>query len=228
MKKKLLSLVLAGAMVASTSVSAFADTPNTQNIQVHPGDGNESEIQMKGDIESNTGEILPSTVTVTVPTSANFTVKKDGSIQSGNITITNKGNSKVSVIASKFIDTTGDKHIKLVKTENEVNSREKVFLKLTGGDKHIILTSESNGKETGGSNEREAGKMYDVANDTTAIQASDNFVIKDINPYGKLDLTLEGKGFEIEDSQANGAISDNFKLVLKIKQVSKQASEVSK
>lgn len=210
MKKKLLSLVLAGAMVATTSVSAFADTPNTQNIQVHSGDGTESEVQVKGDIESSTGEILPSTVTVTVPTSANFTVKKDGNIQSGNITITNKGNSKISVIASKFIDTTGDKHIKLVKTENEVNSREKVFLKLTGGDKHIILTSESNGSE--------AGKMYDITNDTKAIQADDNFVIKNINPYEKLDLTLEGKGAKVGESETTEAISDNFKLVLKIKQ----------
>lgn len=210
MKKKLLSLVLAGAMVASTSVSAFADTPNTQNIQVHSGDGTESEIQVKGDIESNTGQVLPSTVTVTVPTSANFTVKKDGSVQSGNITITNKGNSKISVIASKFIDTTGDKSINLVKSQDDVNSREKVFLKLTGGNKDIILTSESNG--------REAGKMYDINNDTNPIQAGDNFVIKNINPYGELDLTLEGQGFKIGDSEVKEAISDNFKLVLKIKQ----------
>lgn len=209
MKKKLLSLVLAGAMVASTSVSAFADTPNTQNIQVHSGDGTESEIQVKGDIESSTGVILPSTVTVTVPTSANFTVKKDGSVQSGNITITNKGNSKISVIASKFIDTTGDKFIKLVKSQDDVDSREKVFLKLTGGDKDIILTSESNGSE--------AGKMYDITNDTP-IQADSNFVIKNINPYGKLDLTLEGKGAKIGESETTEAISDNFKLVLKIKQ----------
>lgn len=210
MKKKLLSLVLAGAMVASTSVSAFADTPNTQNIQVHPGEGTESEIQIKGDIESNTGEVLPSTVTVTVPTSANFTVKKDGSVQSGNITITNKGDSKISVIASKFIDTTGDKSINLVKSQDDVDSREKVFLKLTGGNKDIILTSESNGIE--------AGKMYDITNDATAIQASENFVIKNINPYGELNLTLEGKGFKLGDSQTEKAISDNFKLVLKIKQ----------
>lgn len=210
MKKKLLSLVLAGAMVATTSVSAFADTPNTQDIQVHSGEGTESEVQVKGDIESNTGQILPSTVTVTVPTSANFTVKKDGSVQSGNITITNKGNSKISVIASKFIDTTGDKSINLVKSQDAVDAREKVFLKLTGGDKDIILTSESNG--------REAGKMYDITNDTNAIQAGDNFVIKNINPYGQLDLTLQGKGFKLEDSVTKEAISDNFKLVLKIKQ----------
>ena len=210
MKKKLLSLVLAGAMVASSSVSAFADTPNTQDIQVHSGEGTESEVQVKGDIESSTGEILPSTVTVTVPTSANFTVKKDGSIQSGNITITNKGDSKISVIASKFIDTTGDKSINLVKTQEAVTSREKVFLKLTGGDKDIILTSEGNGSE--------AGKMYDITNDASAIQANANFVIKKINPYGKLDLTLQGKGFALDESATEKAISDNFKLVLKIKQ----------
>lgn len=211
MKKKLLSLVLAGAMVASTSVSAFADTPNTQNIQVHPGDGTESEIQVKGDIESNTGEILPSTVTVTVPTSANFTVKKDGSVQSGDITITNKGDSKISVIASKFIDTTGEKSINLVKSQDEVNSREKVFLKLKGGNKEIILTSEKNGEE--------AGKMYDITNDTTAIEANQNFVIKKMNPYEELNLTLEGKGYKLEDlATKKEAISDNFKLVLKIKQ----------
>lgn len=38
MKKKLLSLVLAGAMVASTSVSAFADTVNTKNVEIQPNE----------------------------------------------------------------------------------------------------------------------------------------------------------------------------------------------
>ena len=203
MKKKLLSLVLAGAMVASTSVSAFA---NTKDVEVQPTTPASTEVDIQGNVESSTGEVLPSTVTVTVPTSASFTVKKDGSLEAATMTITNKGNSPVSVIASSFKDTNGTNGINLVK-EAELNEddRGKVFLKLTGGDKDIILTSENN------------GKMYD-ATSVSEITDSQNFVIKNIGANGTLNLRFEGKGSKCKEQTATSAISDNFKLVLKIKQ----------
>lgn len=218
MKKKLLSLVLAGAMVASTSVSAFAATSaNTEDIQVQPTTASEHEVNIQGNVESSDGEILPSAVTVTVPTSASFTVKSNGELESAEMSIVNRGGAKVSVIASSFIDTTGDQGIKLVKNENDLSSsdRSKVCLKLIGGDKQFILTSET---KTGN---KVAGKMYDAANPTSEIQNEDDAVIKKVNPGDTLNLKLEGKGSKYEESQDDGtkkAISDKFKLVLKIKQ----------
>ena len=75
MKKKLLSLVLAGAMVASTSVSAFADT-----FDIQKGTGTDVNVSITGNLEGSDGATVPGTVTVTVPTAAVFNVKhSDGS-----------------------------------------------------------------------------------------------------------------------------------------------------
>ena len=211
MKKKLLSLVLAGAMVASTSVTAFA-----KEIQVHPNSPNTTDIEIQGNVESDKGEVLPSTVTVTVPTNASFTVKSNGDLESATMKVENKGTATVSVIASSFIDTTGTESINLVQNQTDLTSedRSKVYLKLTGGDKQIILTSESNG------NDKPAGKMYD-ARTNAEITTEENALIKNVNGGDVLSLTLEGKGSKYEAGKPDttkNAISDNFRLVLKIKQ----------
>lgn len=214
MKKKLLSLVLAGAMVASTSVSAFA---NTKNIEVQPTSPSTTEVDVKGNVESSKGEVLPSSVTVTVPTSASFTVKKEGNVEAATMTITNRGNSTVSVIASKFKDTTSTNDINLVKEGSlDTRDRKKVSLKLVGGNEDIILTSE------------EGGKMYKGSNASTEITEGMDFVIKNIEANDELNLRLEGKGTAYSSENNSGdAVSDNFKLVLKIKQVSKQDTSAS-
>ena len=51
MKKKLLSLVLAGTMVATTSVSAFADT-NTQEYDVSSKTA-EHFVNIEGNVENS-------------------------------------------------------------------------------------------------------------------------------------------------------------------------------
>lgn len=206
MKKKLLSLVLAGAMVASTSVSAFAAV-NTEDVDVQANTPKPIEVPIQGDIEASDGTTVAGSITVTVPTSAAFKVDKEGNLESGVMKITNKGNSTISVIASKFIDTTGQNKINVVK-EAEVNKadRNKVSLKLTGGDKEIILTSEDN------------GKMYD-ATKNSVINESDDFVIKNVEASGSLSLQLKGQGSAYEEDTNNKeAVSDSFKLILKIKQ----------
>lgn len=214
MKKKLLSLVLAGAMVASTSVSAFA---TTQDIQVHPSSPASIDVEIQGNVESHDGQVLPSTVTVTVPTNASFTVKNDGTLESANMKVENKGDVPVSVIASSFVDFNGTKGINLVKNESDLdpNDRSKVYLKLTGGDKQIILTSDANGDN------KAPGKMYDAANPDTEISGDTNGVIKSVRGGSVLNLKLEGKGSKYSTSdneELKKAISDSFRLVLKIKQ----------
>lgn len=205
MKKKLLSLVLAGAMVASTSVSAFADDTTTHEIQT--GTEKNVEVKIEGNIAANDGTVLPSTVTVTVPTSASFTVNKGGNLTSATMNITSNGDSAVSVIASKFIDTNGQAGINIIK-DGDIDSREKIKLKLTGGDQDIVLSSEANSDGT-------SGKMY-KSDRSTEITDSSNFVIGNVTKDRPLQLRLDGEG-KASESSSDAAIQDNFKLVLKIK-----------
>lgn len=202
MKKKFLSLMMAAAVVATTSVSAFADEHQLTAV----GQEKNVEIGIEGKVEDYDGNVLPSTVTVTVPTSLNFTVKKDGSIVSPEIEITNSGNEPVSVIATDFIDTTGETGgIKV--TRQEPAARNEVNLRLVGGEQDITLTSEAN--EAG----KPAGKMYD--NTGTAIVSNKGMVLKNITAGNSLKLKIDGKGKVAASGDA--AVNDTFKLKLKFK-----------
>ena len=110
MKKKLLSLVLAGAMVASTSVSAFAATEHVGNGEINGADNKEytTNVTIEGNVENDEGDIKPGTLSVTVPTSAAFTVNKGGDFQSAPINIKNSGTQSVDVYAYRFVDVTPD------------------------------------------------------------------------------------------------------------------------
>ena len=204
MKKKLLSLVLAGAMVASTSVSAFADT-----FDIQQGAGTDVNVSITGNIANKEGVVLPGTVSVTVPTAAVFNVAQDGTLTSAPMNIVNNGDEDVLVIASKFTDTTGDTGIKLVK-EDELersSSKKEVFLKLTGGNKTVYFTSENE--------EGNNGKIYDSATNSKLAKDTE---IATVSKKDKVELRLDGKGATAGDPLEEG-VSDSFKLVLKIKRV---------
>ena len=203
MKKKLLSLVLAGAMVASTSVSAFAAEVG-QDYTIQPNSSTNAEVEIRGNLEAHDGSVLPSAITVTVPTATSFTVKNDGTLEAGKMTIVNKGDTKVSVIASEFRDPTSTNSINLVKEDGlNASDREKVFLKLTGGDQDVILVSANGGEMYKGSNPEE--------------KVGDDFIIKKMEARSELVLNLTGKGSPTDSSDTT-PLSDNFRLVLKIKQ----------
>ena len=204
MKKKLLSLVLAGAMVASTSVSAFADT-----FDIQQGTGTDVNVSITGNIANKEGVVLPGTVSVTVPTAAVFNVAQDGTLTSAPMNIVNNGDEDVLVIASKFTDTTGDTGIKLVK-EDELersSSKKEVFLKLTGGNKTVYFTSENE--------EGNNGKIYDSATNSKLAKDTE---IATVSKKDKVELRLDGKGATAGEPLEEG-VSDSFKLVLKIKRV---------
>ena len=73
MKKKFLSLMMAAAVVATTSVSAFA-------ANVTDSDENEAQTDVKitGNVQDASGNDAPGTFKVTVPTTTNFTVTNKG------------------------------------------------------------------------------------------------------------------------------------------------------
>lgn len=215
MKKKLLSLVLAGAMVASTSVSAFAaDTVPTRDVEIGSGeDEKEVEIGVEGNILNADGNKVPGTISVTVPTATTFSVDATtGKLTSPKMTITNNGDEKIKVTAGRFDDPNGDENISIVKKSKfeeveeggNTNNRGVIWLRLKGGRQTLGLTSEG------------TGKMYDVSYTQTA---DSNYEIGKIDPKGGvMTLELEGKGGVTATTKYpnDKAIQDNFTLVLKI------------
>lgn len=212
MKKKLLSLVLAGAMVASTSVSAFAATESATHGQTSIQEGkSEQDVPVKivGNILDDQGNAKPGTINVSVPTATSFSVNgESGELVSPDMTITNNSQEKIKVIASKFEDPNGTDEINVItKTAfgDKVAEKERgtIWLRLKGGSKSFGLTTE--------------GKIYD-ANYVSAQESEDARVIDEVNGGGSLTLTLEGEGGidETDTKPASKAIKDDFKLVLKI------------
>ena len=169
------------------------------------------EIKITGDIANDEGEFKPGTIQVVVPTTANFTVTKNGDfITSNNMTITNNGTSSIDVIVQKFIDTNGNSGIK-VQSEDEINkntlSRSNISLNINGNRGTAYL----------GSDNSKSGVYSDpnLSNNT-----NDGILVSTIYGGSTGKLTLNGeasKGSEAIDNP----IQDRFTLILKIKKSEK-------
>lgn len=204
MKKKFLSLMMAAAVVATTSVSAFAADVN-ESYDVSDTNGRDVQIGITGNVTDNSGHVASGTVSVTVPTTAAFKVDQTGKLTSPSMKITSNSSEAVKVIASKFVDANGEEGIELVKQSDFTQStaeRKKVLLKLVG-DKEVAFTSEGDGKiYKGDYTEKTVGEEYELGTVTQDLP---------------LTLTLKGQG---GTSGTNGsAIQNDFKLILKIKKI---------
>lgn len=233
MKKKLLSLVLAGAMVASTSVSAFAQGPESaggvqsadKEISQTPSEatlprdytvtdtGADANISIKGEIANGKNELPPSTISISVPTAASFTVDKSGNLIGSTIKITSQGSEEVEVLAYKFKDTSGQEKINVVdsqalESENGgVNpNRKKVSLSLRGDEKTVSLITETENDKKG---------IYKF-NTTQEAQTDEDKKIGTVTSNRPLVLHLEGKAIT-KGTALTDAVSDNFTLTLKLK-----------
>ena len=213
MKKKLLSLVLAGAMVASTSVSAFAAT-NTHEVRENDGQVN---VNISGAVDGNGGESPSGTISVSVPTALNFKVDKTGRVEGSSIDITNNGTDAVDIIAVNFEDTTPSSGITL-KAPSELNeqldqvTRNEVALSIRGnGGTGVYLKSVNPGRDQTG-----------LVNASGTKQTE--FKLSTIEGNGDSDsLTLIGvAGTKVLDGEAaTKGITDKFVLTLKISKASK-------
>ena len=206
MKKKLLSLVLAGAMVASTSVSAFAATPG-----IVDGPDNKdatTKVEIVGDVTDDAGEVKPGTFNVKVPTNASFSVNQDGVFSGTSIKVENKGDQAVEVIAHSFQDLTNDANI-TVKGLNQVGDSAKrnvISLNLQGDEGHAFFSSTS-------------GNTHGIYSDENATTEKADIKLTTIQPQHEYDLRLEGTAGKAQTGigDGDGAVRDNFTLVLKIK-----------
>ena len=206
MKKKFLSLMMAAAMVATTSVSAFAED-TTRNITVSPNGDSEVTIPMQGDITDASGSTVPSSISVTVPTAANFTVNKSGDLQASSITIQSHG-EKVEVVTGNFKDTTGSKDIEVVAPsafdDEGTVQRNQVSLMLQGTQGVVYLKTETSDTKSG---------IYDYATNDEVASNSNKVLGYAVNGE-PLTLNITGKAGK---NGTQKAITDKFTLMLKIR-----------
>lgn len=208
MKKKLLSLVLAGAMVASTSVSAFAaTTPNTKDVTT---DGGTTNVTINGSVDTNLGQSAAGTINVSVPTAMNFKVDKSGNVSGGEINITNHGTDAVDVTAIRFEDTTPNTKITVKTTQDFEASENRSNLVLSIGgnkaDRAYFKSEEASSNDNG---------IYDKSGNNQ----SGGIKISTIEGNGNSDkLTLDGFAGEatLDGDDGTNGITDKFILTLKV------------
>ena len=202
MKKKFLSLMMAAAMVATTSVSAFADITH----QILDSTEKESEITVTGNIADTTDQVAPSTISVTVPTTATFTVFQNKNVEAPTITVKSDSEQKVQVTAYKFADPTQDQITVVSEAEfankTDTDTNKHVSLKLTGKEGSVVLKSSGGNKglfqEDGTSN------------------AAENTLLGTVSKDNPLDLNLVGS-VKSDYTAPSKAISNTFTLVLKLR-----------
>ena len=210
MKKKFLSLMMAAAVVATTSVSAFAST--TQTIQDSEEVGGQAQITVTGDVEDSHGNTKPGTLNVTVPTAANFTVNQEKKFVGTEIKVQNNGTQNIDVFAYEFIDPTQNAGI-TVKKKSALQNGDKtniVALRLQGNAGVAHFASEAG-------NDR--GVYADEAHTASSSQeaaSKDGVKIANILKGGFCDLNLKGDVAE-NASIVDTPESDTFTLRLKIK-----------
>lgn len=210
MKKKLLSLVLAGAMVASTSVSAFA---TTQEVIT---DGGNANVEITGKVANDQGNLPAGTLRVSIPTTATFMVTKEGVLEGTTITVRNEGDQNIDVYAEEFIDRTKEDGAGItVVQESALKDKKRTYvsLNLQGIYGSVYLKTENVD-----SNKKGLYKKRDLIDEAT----NDDLKLTSLTPGQSEGLKLQGNAGEKNDSsqpeqQVGKAVSDNFTLTLKIK-----------
>lgn len=219
MKKKFLSLMMAAAVVATTSVSAFADT--TKVVGGAADKAHETEITIKGSVNDEEDTPPVGTISVTVPTAANFNVDKEGNFTGSEMPIINNSEFKVKVSVDRFIDVNKEQGIELQGENTVLNNdginvaRNKVSLSIQG-DKTIYLSStgEDKGDNTG------LYKKPNLDNVDKITTNDDDKRLMTIEANGRKVISLQGNAGKKEDSEIKTAISDTFRLILKIEKSS--------
>ncbi|MFR2067511.1 hypothetical protein [Clostridium sp.] len=165
-------------------------------------------ISITGNVLNDKGEMPSGTFQVVVPTTASFTVDKDGKFIGTTITIRNQGHQNIDVYAYKFIDVDGSEGIN-VKPKSEVtdkSSRSDIAMNIYGNNGTAYFKTENVNEEKTG--------IYNEA-DLKTSASSDGIKISRISANSQGTLTLKGEAGK--NSNIDTAISNTFTLILKIK-----------
>lgn len=207
MKKKFLSLMMAAAVVATTSVSAFAAD---KTITGEDDKEQTTKVTITGDIANDSNEFKPGTFNVTVPTTATFTVANKGEFTGASLTVRNNGTQQIDVYAKSFVDTNGMGGVQVIESSTVTTSPEnveryKVALRLRGNQNTAYFKT----GDTSGS-----GVFQNL--DLTGPGGEDGVKLSTISPSENDTLELEGEAGK-KISGITNAIKDTFTLTLRIK-----------
>lgn len=167
----------------------------------------EHKVTITGNVADKKGEIKPGTIQVVVPTTALFTIDKDGNFTAPTIKIQNNGKEAVDIYVYKFSDSNGTTGIN-IKSDKSITSdipRNEISLSISG-DTTAYFKSESLGDVKSG--------VYIDQNLEKEITNG----IKVLKIYGDSTdkLTFNGKAGKAA-LETDTAIRDRFTLILKIK-----------
>lgn len=205
MKKKFLSLMMAAAVVATTSVSAFASTQtSTQNITGPVNAEKEAQVTVEGKVADNEGHLPTGVYNVTIPSKVAFSVDEHGKFTGVELPIENNGDDAIKIKVSKFVDTDGDDTgIKLNTTED---LSDKV-VRANKGRNEINLTLQGNLKKVFlGHN-----KVLDRIGGSSVTEE-----IADVDAKGTRNLQLSGYAGGANLGQGVSAITNEFTLTFEI------------
>lgn len=171
----------------------------------------EHRVTITGNVADKKGEIKPGTIQIEIPTTALFTVDKDGKFTAPDIKIKNNGQEAVDIYAYKFVDTNGSSGINIESeasiTENINNKpRNNISLNIVGTEATAYFKSENLGNNKLG--------VYEDQN----LEQESAEGIKVLNILGNStgNLKFNGKAGKAA-LKTDTAISDTFTLILKIK-----------
>ena len=192
------------------------DTVNFRNI-LRASSGNitgsdtteqKHDISITGNVLNDKGEMPSGRFQVVVPTTASFTVDKDGKFIGTTITIRNQGYQNIDVYAYRFIDVdkTAGINVKAKSEITERTSRSDITLNIQGNrNTAYFKTEDSNSTNSG---------IYEDSELITSAN-NDGIKISAISANSKDTLTLHGEAGK--NSNIDTAISNTFTLMLKIK-----------
>lgn len=185
MKKKFLSLLMAGAMVVGATMPASASTNQTvggNDTEVH-----DANVKVTGTVTKKDGTAAAGRIQVEIPTALTFAVDQSGNFKAPTFTITNRSSCSVDVLVGSFRETIKDGGITVQpKTENLADKdRSNVQLRLKGEGQEVDLGGQLTGTEVlsvipGGQSSQiqvlgDAGKKNDGTADVDTKGASENF-----------------------------------------------------
>ena len=136
MKKKLLSLLMAGAVVAGTTMPAFAATYNeadTSEIN--------APVKITGTVHDSKGSAPAGRIEVEIPTALSFTVDTQGRLTAGNFEIKNNSKADVDVKVGSFRETQVGGGITLWNDNSgfDTKDRSNICLVLRHGQTDVVL-----------------------------------------------------------------------------------------
>ena len=199
MKKKFLSLMMVAAVVATTSVSAFAAEVKKDVGSV--------DVTITGSV-NGPGDTAPEgTISVTIPTALAFTVNNNGDVGGMSLNIKNDGTEDVEIYACEFSDGNGQKGIEVVKDiqTRESEKTNKVALKLEGNAGAVRFASDGN-------------KIYDAKNLTQEVRKEVGVKIATLDKLGGQNTgTIDLTGTAGKDKTDVAAVREQFTVKLKVK-----------